>query len=199
VKLADLVASADALLLAQRSANVNAASAVNRKEELRDDLGINIVILAKTAKMALAENPNLTVHLRLPRGRSSEPAFLSIAQVALQEANANKDLFLKHGMPSELLDIMTAQLAEFEAAIARQKNAIATQVGANAELEAVAAEIMGVLEHLDALNRLRFKNDPQLRAAWKSARNVPWVNPDPGPAVEPPPTTTPPADTAAAA
>lgn len=199
VKLTDLVNTAEGLLTTQREAIVNAASAVNRKGELRDDIGINVVILARTAKMALPENPNLTVHLRLPKGRASEPAFLSVAQVALKEAIANKDLFLKYGMPSDLLDIMTAQLADFEAAIARQKNAIATQVGANAELEAVTADIMGVLNHLDALNRLRFKHDTELRAAWKSARNVPWVNPDPIAAPETPPPVTPPAEGTTAA
>lgn len=199
LKLTELVNTSEGLLNTQRAANLNAASAVNRKAELREEIGIHVVILARTAKMALPENPNLTVHLRLPRGRSSEPAFLSVAQVALSEAKANKELFLKYGMPSDLLDTMTAQLAEFEAAIARQKNATATQVGANAELEAVTAEIMGVLNHLDALNRLRFKHDAELRAAWKSARNVPWVSPDSIPAPVTPPPVIPPVEGTTAA
>jgi len=199
VKLTELVNTADGLMATQREANVNAASAVNRKAQLREDIGINVIILARTAKMALPENPNLTVHLRLPKGRASEPAFLSVAQVALKEAIANKELFLKYGMPSDLLDIMTAQVAEFEAAIARQKNANATQAGANAELEAVTADIMGVLNHLDAINRLRFKHDAELRAAWKTARNVPWVSPEPVPPPVTPAPVTPPAEGTSAA
>jgi hypothetical protein len=52
------------------------------------------------------------------------------------------------------------------------RDAPAPQVAASAELTIVSREIVAVLRHLDALHRLRFKAEPDLLAAWMSARNV---------------------------
>jgi hypothetical protein len=40
-------------------------------------------------------------------------------------------------------------------------------------------DIMEVVRNLDALHRIRFRDDPELKAAWKSARNVAWRVPEP--------------------
>jgi hypothetical protein len=198
-RLSDLVARATTLSQQQRASLVTAAAAVNRKNELRETIGEHLAALAGISKAASATQPGLTVHRRLPRGRTSEPTFLTIARVAVAEATASKELFLKFGMPDTLLETMTAELDEYEAAVSRQRNGLATQVGAGAELDSVTAEIMGVVKHLDSLHRLRFKGDPELRAGWKSARNVAWRIPQPEPVTtEPQPGLTPPADTPSA-
>jgi len=48
-------------------------------------------------------------------------------------------------------------------------------VGARADLEVVAEEIMGIVQHLDALNKYRFRSMPEQLAGWASARNVAWA------------------------
>lgn len=196
-RLTALVAQSNALLQQQRASDLVASAAVERKDALRASIAEHLASLAGISRVASVTRPDLTVHRRLPRSKASEPTFLSTARVAVTEAAANKDLFLQAAMPAELLDIMTAELDEFDAVLARQRNAIATSVGANAELESVAREIMGVVKHLDHLHRLRFKDDPDLRAAWKSARNVAWKSGDTTP-VPAPPAGSPPDSTRAA-
>jgi hypothetical protein len=181
-RLVSLVGHSNELLLQHRTSELIATTAVERKNALRESIAEHLGSLAGISRVASASKPDLTVHRRLPRGKASEPTFLSTARVAVAEAAANKEVLLQHGMPVDLLDIMTAELDEFDAVLARQRNAIATAVGANAELESVAREIMGVVRHLDYLHRLRFKQDPDLRAAWKSARNVAWKSGDTTPA-----------------
>lgn len=190
--LGELSGKAAALTQVARNSVVTAAAAVARKAELREVIAGNLNALAGISKAASAVDRELTVHRRLPRGRTSEPVFISIARVAVASATASKELFLKYGMPATLLDTMTAQLDEFEAAVSRQRNAQAAQVGAGAELASVTAEIIEVVKHLDSLHRLRFKDNAELRAAWKSARNVAWRNPDPAPEPVTPPSGTPP-------
>ena len=81
-----------------------------------------------------------------------------------------------------------------QASAGRQQHA-----GATADLRAVAAEIVALVERINALNRHRFRGDPDLLAAWDSARNVfgPIKRSTGPPASEPPPNpppVTPPAD-----
>jgi hypothetical protein len=45
-------------------------------------------------------------------------------------------------------------------------------VGASAELDTVADEIVQVVNVMDGLNRFRFTHEPELLAAWESASNV---------------------------
>ena len=54
-----------------------------------------------------------------------------------------------------------------QASAGRQQHA-----GATADLRAVAAEIVALVERINALNRHRFRDDPDLLAAWDSARKV---------------------------
>jgi len=38
----------------------------------------------------------------------------------------------------------------------------------------VTDEIMGLIDHLDALNQYRYRQDAERLAAWRSARNIAW-------------------------
>jgi hypothetical protein len=95
------------------------------------------------------------------------------------ESVAVKAILESYGLTENLLEGMNGDLDAFEAAVARQRNALATQVGAGAELKEVVQDIMEVVRNLDALHRIRFRDDPELKAAWKSARNVAWRAPEP--------------------
>jgi hypothetical protein len=195
-QLAEQLAHATTLGDRQRNSALTGESATDRKEELRVSLRQHFAALAGISRAARKENPDLTVHLRLPRSKTADATFLETLRVAVAEATADRDLFLKYAMPPALLDTITAQLAEFEAALTRQRNAAADQVGASAELKAVKEEIMRMVKHLDSIHRLRFRGDPDLLAAWKSARNVAWrlAEPTPPPEPAPHPPETPPVD-----
>jgi hypothetical protein len=182
-QLDELVAHANTLVQQQHANQAGSTAATERKAVLRDALKVRFTSLVGIAKTAARTEPGVTIHLRLPRGRTNDAAFLALGRVAVAEATARKEAFLKLGMPDDLLDRMTAELDEYDAEIVRQRGAVAAQVGAGAELSVVTQEILSLLKHIDSLHRLRFRDDPELAAGWKSARNVAY----PGPGVTPPP------------
>lgn len=171
-QLDELVGRATALVQQQRASQAASTAAVERKAVLREALNVHFTSLVGIAKTAARTEPGVTIHLRLPRGRTNDAAFLALGRVAVAEATARKEAFLKLGMPEDLLERMTAELDQYDAAIIGQRGAVAAQVGAGAELSIVTQEILALLKHIDSLHRLRFRDDPELSAAWKSARNV---------------------------
>jgi len=176
-RLTDLAARASQLLQAQRTQQLAVASSVSLKAGLRDTLEEYFVSLVGIARSAAEDHPDITVHRRMPRRRTNEATFLTTARVAVAEAAGIKALLEPYGLSDGLLEAMNGDLDAYEAAISRQRNAAAAQVGAGAELRAVVEDVMGVIRNLDALFRVRFRDDPDLRGAWKSARNVAWRAP----------------------
>jgi hypothetical protein len=183
-RLDDPTTRANQLLQEQRTQQTTAAGAVSLKAELRDTLEESFGALVGIARVAAADHPDITVHRRKPRRRTNEATFLTTARVAVAESVEIKTILEPYGLTDALLQGITAGLDAFEAAVARQRNAIATQVGAGAELREVVHDIMAVVRNLDALHRVRFRDDPDLKAAWKSARNVAWRAPEGAPSTE---------------
>ncbi|MDH5282996.1 MAG: hypothetical protein OEW80_03830 [Gemmatimonadota bacterium] len=177
-RLTGLTARASQLLQQQRTPQLAVASSVSLKADLRDTLEEYFVSLVGIARAAAEDNPDISVHRRIPRRRTNEATFLTTARVAVAEAAGLKAVLEPYGFTDALLEAMNGDLDAYEAAISRQRNAAAAQVGAGAELRAVVEDVMGVVRNLDALYRVRFRDDADLRAAWKSARNVAWRAPE---------------------
>lgn len=104
----------------------------------------------------------------------SHQAFLTRARVAVATGSTHSELLTRFGMPESFLADLGAALDRFEQSLNEKHNGRAAHVGARAELDAVAAEIMLIVRQLDALNRFRFRTDAESLAAWKSARDVAW-------------------------
>jgi hypothetical protein len=183
-RLGELVPRARELARTQRAAQMTEAAAVDQKDELRHAIEDGLASLVGIAKAAAEAHPDLTVHQRMPRRRPNAATLLTTARVAVTEAIASKERLAAYGMTDALLQSLTADLDAYEAAVSRQRNAQAAKVGAGAELAAVTADIMAVARNLDAIHRVRFRKDPELKAAWKSARNVAWPAPEPAEADE---------------
>jgi hypothetical protein len=122
--------------------------------------------------MAAAERPELLDRFRLPGLRSTHKSFLIATKAMLAEAVASKDLMVSHGLTESLLEDLARMITQFEEATETGFIGQRGHVGARADLLAVAAEIMELVEWLDGLNRYRFRENPELQAAWDSARNV---------------------------
>ena len=173
-RLTDLVARAEALTRLARSSSTTAAAAVDQKTHLRLAIEEDLTALFGIAKVASTEHPDIAVHRRRIRPHANEVTLMTVARVALAESLTVKDRLVPFGLNDTLLASLSAGIEEYSAELARQRNAIATQVGASADLKAVTVDIMAVIKNLDALHIIRFKQDRELKAAWKSARNVAW-------------------------
>jgi len=195
-RLTELIDRAETLARQQRSSLTVASAAVNAKAELRLAIENGLAALFGIARVASVAHPDIAVHRRLPRAHANEVTLLTSARVAVAEATAIKEQLAPYGLNDGLLETLAADIDAYNVELGRQRTAITAQVGAGADLKAVSTDIMAVVKNLDALHRVRFRNDRELRAAWKSARNVAWQLREPvGPATP----TTPAPDQASAA
>ncbi|MDZ4865474.1 MAG: hypothetical protein SGJ01_18835 [Gemmatimonadota bacterium] len=185
IRLTDLVTRAETLSLQQRTSLTVVAAAVSQKIQLRLDIENALAAISGVARAAAVIHPDITVHRRLPRPRTNENTLLTMARVAVAEATAIKDQLAPYGLSDGMLTGLAADVDAYESEIARQRNALAAQVGARADLKGATSDIMKVVKNLDAIHRLRFNRDRELKAACSSARNVAWRNPEPDVPIDP--------------
>lgn len=175
----NLVTRATTLAQAHYAHQATAASAAARKVELRDTLRDHMGVLLDIGKAVAKTVPAVTVPHKAVRTRTSDVVFLATARVAVAEAVTYRPAFIKAGMVEDLPEKVSALLDEFDAEMRRRQDAVAAQVGAGAELESVTREAIAMLRHLDSLNRLRFRENADLAAAWKSVRKIPYTTATP--------------------
>jgi hypothetical protein len=173
-KLDEKVAKAKALVNRGDTGHLTVRASVLTKDEVREALTVKIRLLQGVARAAAVEVPGVGARIRLRGGRPGNTAFLASAQLALAQATEFQELFTKYGMPPGFLEEFGSLLRQFEASLDEKNLGLRTHVGANAELEATMSDIMMLVKQLDAINRHRFRKDPERLAAWKSARNVHW-------------------------
>src|SRR2546422_635962 len=75
------------------------------------------------------------------------------------EAQTNKDILVKYGLAESVLENFLQALDQFDEAVEQGQQGRRAHVGASAELESVADEIVQIVRVMDGLNRYRFMND----------------------------------------
>jgi hypothetical protein len=75
-------------------------------------------------------------------------------------------------MAEPVLDSLVATLEKYDKAVLQGAQGRRQHVGASADLDTVADEIVQVVRLLDGYHRLQFGRDPELMAAWESASSV---------------------------
>jgi hypothetical protein len=156
----------------QRNGLVEVRKSTAHREELRDTLHDGLQHLVTVALAASVEEPELAKGFKLPRQSTNQERLITAARTMTDDGRAKQDLFLRHGMDSRLLDDLDQTLKAYEEAVAQSNAGRRAHVGASAELEQVAADIMVVVDLLDSLNRYRFRTNAEQMAAWESASNV---------------------------
>jgi hypothetical protein len=121
---------------------------------------------------AAAESPALTEMFQLPPANASHRTFQTLARKMLEQGQTQQELLAKHGLADKLLDDLRAAVDEFDASMAETIEGKQDHVLARAELDMVSGEVIKLVGMLDGLNRYRFDRDPQLLAAWESAKHV---------------------------
>lgn len=147
-------------------------SSVDNKDEIRALIRENLHILSAAADLAGVDEPGLDVVFRLPHAHASHHAFLTSTKATLAQAESRRDQFIAQGMPTTLLDDLNGLVAQYEEAVDDKQLGTNAHVGANADLEAVAREIMMIVDLLDRVYAVRFRKNAELLAAWNSAREV---------------------------
>ncbi|CAN5822864.1 hypothetical protein BH24GEM1_BH24GEM1_25070 [soil metagenome] len=139
------------------------SGAIASRAVLREEIADTLALLAGVARPDTSgSNQSFLTAPASPRPPRSPTAL------------AHRELLQRYGIPDSFPDDLGLKLDGFETALNDKHAGQTAHLGANADLEAVTAEIMQLVRQLDALNRFRFRNDPESLGAWRSARNVAW-------------------------
>lgn len=169
----ELVDRAEALAAQQQAGVVATRAATTQREQLRRTLQTTLLrYVAAVGAVAAQDEPQLAPQFRMPSPGASYQAFLTGARDLLEKTTAHKELLVSRGMSEKVVDDLGAALDQLEQTLEASRAGRRDHVGATADLDAVAAEILAQVKVLDGLVRYRFGTDPEMMGAWASARNV---------------------------
>jgi hypothetical protein len=157
----------------QESGYASKHSAAVRRSDLRRRLQAGLLrYLVTAAEDVGSEAPAVGERFRIPSSSATHAAFRARASEMLDEARANQEILVKHGMSATLLDDLDAAVKEFDASLAETDSGKQSHVAARAEMKTLGEEIMRLVGMLDGFNRHRYHRDPELIVAWQSAKRV---------------------------
>jgi hypothetical protein len=173
-RLVERLARAESLAQQAVAGRQTVSGAIATRSKLRREIADTLALLSGLGRQAAREEPDLVSALVQPNRNRSNKEFLTAGRVTAAAAGTHRDLLQRYGMPDTFPDELGRMLDGFEASLAERHAGQVAHVGAHADLDAVADELMQLVRQLDALNEYRFRGDPEALGAWRSARNVPW-------------------------
>lgn len=185
-QLAELVARAERVAVEELLGRGTVVGAIRSKTRIRTDAMRYLRVIAKVGVRADHDLPGIALRLKAPHRNAPIQAFLATAWGIHQEASANLPLLRQSGLGPDMLARLAEALAKFDADTGAVSAGKATHIGAAAELRDLVHRIGEVLAVLDALNLIRFQDDPGLMAAWRRARHAATPHPSSPDAPDPP-------------
>jgi hypothetical protein len=172
-KVKEMVARMEQVATAQRAGLIDVHAAAMEKRRLRREmLAGPIAHMAEVGAFAAREQHELRSTFRFKPGGDTYVAFRTAAGNMLSEAEAHKEVLAKHGLSESVLALFAELLNQFDAAVALGANGRTTHKGATRQLQVLATELAAVIRMMDARNRQRFQDNPQLLESWISASTV---------------------------
>jgi hypothetical protein len=166
------IARIEELAKQQEGGYASKHSSVVRRQDLRRRLHQGpIRHLVTTAEDAGTEIAGIAAKFRLPKTSGTHAAFRAVASELLGEGRANQEVLVKYGLSATLLDELENGIKEFDASLAESDGGKQSHVAARAEMKALGDEVVRIVGILDGFNRYRFHTDPELIAAWESAKH----------------------------
>ena len=167
------LARVEVALAEQRSGLLGVHSNAVRKQELRITMREgHMAHIAQVAKAARREAPQVSQQFVFRPGTSTHVAFQTTARAFLAEAETHRELLVRYGLVESVLAELRQSLDQFDAAMVAGAEARVTHVRASAEIRRLADEVVQGVRVLDGFNRLRFKDSPEVLAAWQSVSSV---------------------------
>jgi len=171
--LQELLARSEQLITLQRDRTAESRAATVQKRNLRRRIRRSqMKHLAKVAEAAARENPEVAQKFVLRPEATPYLEFQAMARAMVAEAQANKELLVKHGLAETVLEGMVRNVKQFDLAMEQGTEARRGHVGASAELDTIGDQLIHLVNVMDGLNRDRFGDVPEILAEWASASNV---------------------------
>jgi hypothetical protein len=172
-RLEDRLVRGEQLASQQLGGIIGVHSAAARKRDLlRTMRRAHLAHLNRVARVAERDLPELRQKFMLRRGTIPYLTFRTAARGMADEAESLKEELVKHGLADTILQSLAQALAEFDDVVEQGIQSRRAHVGASAELDVVADDVVRIVRSMDGLNRFRFAHAPELLASWQSASNV---------------------------
>lgn len=174
--LGGLLTQSHALMTSREAGKATGKRAASRRKPLAERIvNFNLRPLRAVAVVAHRGHEDRLVHYRVPERRNmTATEFLAATQAILDVARQEEALLLAKGLPATLLAELEEGLAEYSRLPMEATAGRNTATTAHDSLERVGQEMLDQIQYLDGLMQHRFKDEPDLLAAWTSARNIPW-------------------------
>lgn len=167
------VTRANALIQEEAGGRSQARTTNRQRRQLRATLlNGHLRHLVRVGLAGARLEPALGRHFRAIRHNAPNRLFVSQAQALIATARERLELLGPLGVTEAMLDEASRLLDEFVTVSADALAGRRTHVGARAELEAVTAEIVELVNRIDGIHRLRFRGQPDKLAAWESAKDI---------------------------
>jgi hypothetical protein len=128
--------------------------------------------LVQVAEVAAKGEPALAGLFVMAPRHAPHRTFLTSAKGLLAAATAHEATLVPLGLGEGFVAEFRVGITAFEELSEEVHAGRRDHVGARAELAAIAEAISDLARLLDGLNRARYAEQPDLLAAWESARNV---------------------------
>ena len=166
-------AEATAFATQQQAGYLEVRAARKEKERLRERIHAGYLKpMAAIARAVAGTELDLSPRFELPPLNLDQQAYLAMARAMLAQATPHRAVFVRQGMPEQFLEDLDRLLVQYEEARGGTHAGTSLHVGARAELKEISRELLGIVRRLDVINRLRFQDEPEQFAAWRSARDV---------------------------
>src|SRR5689334_2449700 len=172
-KLDGTIVRIENLAKQQEGGYVSKHSASVRRSDIRRRLHVGLlrhIVIA--AEHAGSEVPEIEGKFRLPNSNATHAVFRAVAGEMLDQARANQDVLMKHGMSASMLGELETAIKDFDASNQENDGGKQSHVAARAEMQSLTDEITQLVGILDGFNRYRFHREPELIVAWESAKHV---------------------------
>jgi len=151
------------------------------KAAARSALRTTLRAIAKTSRGVAVDSPDVAGKFTLPDTKDDH-ALLTTAQRFVTDVTPLSSAFVSHGLPGTFVADLQAKLDAFDRAANTRASAREAHIGARAGIDATIESAFTLLQRLDAIVENRIGGDPDLLAAWRSARHVEQTMRTPKPA-----------------
>jgi len=145
---------------------------VRRRDLERQIRRLHLPHIQRAGQSAAPDDPELVEAFPRRPATTSLLAFRTMAGGVAAAAEEHKDVMAKRGLSVDVLEDLKQSLKEFDAAAELGNRGRAAHLEASAELRVIGSEIIRRVRLLDAINRLHFRQDPSILAAWASVSKV---------------------------
>ena len=114
---------------------------------------------------------------RMPTNTKVNQTLLAAAGAMAEAAEKQKDVFVKHGLPQDFIERFVASASSLAQATNAKTESGRRQVTATAALKDQLKRGRKAVRLLNAVLQPRLAKDPELLAAWRSAKKVRTITP----------------------